>query len=695
MNKYENGFKNPDRKYAIYPIIHGKTADCEELVEKHNRLGFAGMVGNIAYNWQFPNDEKSWKDTEKGFRSYINKGMYTWIYDEKGYPSGTAGGYVTEKYPEYIAKGLYCFDYWRVINGPCQYRSDVPGDKLWKSVLVPVDGGEPIDVTSSLNGNNVLYLDVPEGKFWLFSMSIRRLFDGTHCTENYYEPRNYISLSDKKATQAFIECTHENYKKCLSDEFGKGIRAMFTDEPSLVSWNGRTAVFPILPWLDSYPKEFEKKYGYELYKACVAVVLNKGPEIIKRRCDFWEFIADSVAEGYFGTLQKWCHKNNLKSSGHMLREEVLQFHIPNYGSFLRSLKKLDWPGLDLLHTEIGGLMRSDIIPQGRLAASVADINGEKEAFTEFSDYYVRARDAIAPIGMYYDSVNWHFAQGVNNFTSYYSWLNISDEDIIALNEYTARLGYMLRQGKRESKIAIFYPEASMWASYTPNIREGAVDDSPVVDELDRIFAQSSWEVLHRQAEFDYVDLDLILTGEIKNGKLCYNDREYSVVVFPCTRVLENSVMEKCKRLADAGIEIIFTGAAPEKCRETGEVSLEVEEISRYIAAGKILSVSIEGFGKLIETNLCEKYKMIALSEYTPNILSHVRITEQGERVIFLANMTGKVFKTTLTVFGNYSKVFIADTENGNFNDREANIFDNKAMVELEIKANRGILLMLK
>ncbi|MDY4186876.1 MAG: glycosyl hydrolase [Candidatus Borkfalkiaceae bacterium] len=694
MLKFEKGFKNPDRRYAIFPIIHGQTEEPVDI-EKHDRLGFAGIVGNIKYSRNFPTDEKSWKDTEKGFRSYINKGMHTWIYDEKGYPSGTAGGYVTEKYPEYIAKGLYCFDYWRVITGPCQYRSDIPGDKLYKSVLVPIDGGEIIDVTDSLNENNVLYLDVPEGKFWLFSMSIRRLFDGTHCTQSYSEPRNYISLSDKKATEAFINCTHENYKKYLSDEFGKGILAMFTDEPSLVSWNGRTAVFPILPWLDTYPEDFEKKYGYEFYKACVSVVLNKGPEIVKRRCDFWEFIADSVADGYFGTIQKWCHENNLKSSGHMLREEVLQFHIPNYGSFMRSLKKFDWPGFDMLHTETGWLMRSDIIPQGRLVASVADINGEKESFTEFSDHYVRARNAVAPISMYYDSVNWHHAMGVNNFTSYYSWKQISDEDIVALNKYTARLGYLLRQGKRDSRIGVFYPEAAMWAAYTANIREGAVDDSPVVDELDRAFAETSWAVLHRQAEFDYIDSEIILKGKIKGEKLTYKDREYYVIALPCTRVLENSVMDKLIEFADNGGIVVFTVSQPEKCRETGESSEQVRKTAEYISKGKMHAVSVEGFGKLIDFNIDSKYKTIAIEKYQPNILSHVRIAETGERIIYLANMTGEEYNTALTVNGNYSEVYEANPESGEIKKKNAAFTNDRVVIDVTAHRNRCLLLIVK
>ncbi|MGM9624746.1 MAG: hypothetical protein ACI3XM_03460, partial [Eubacteriales bacterium] len=158
-------------------------------------------MGNIPYTRDFPDDRSAWENTARGMREYIRRGMHTWIYDENGYPSGTAGGYVTEHHPEMIAKGLYCYDYWRKIYGPSVYRADIPGDRLWKAVLLPAEGGgDPIDVTDALNENGVLYIDVPKGSYYLFMMSIRRLFDGTHATESYSEPRNYISLADRNAT---------------------------------------------------------------------------------------------------------------------------------------------------------------------------------------------------------------------------------------------------------------------------------------------------------------------------------------------------------------------------------------------------------------------------------------------------------------------------------------------------------------
>ncbi|MBQ2336236.1 MAG: hypothetical protein II381_07985, partial [Victivallales bacterium] len=142
----KKAFQNPDRRYAIYPIIHGGVAANPSRAEDIERKGFAGIVGNVPYGEGYPDDDAEWQRTSDGFREFLKRGMHVWIYDEKGYPSGTAGGAVTDMNPDFIAQGLYCYEYWRTLSGPGPYRADVPGDKLYKAMLLPLDGGEAIDV---------------------------------------------------------------------------------------------------------------------------------------------------------------------------------------------------------------------------------------------------------------------------------------------------------------------------------------------------------------------------------------------------------------------------------------------------------------------------------------------------------------------------------------------------------------------
>ena len=702
----KKSFQNPDRRHAIYPIIHGGVAANPSRAEHIEQLGFAGIVGNVPYGEGYPDDDAEWQRTSDGFREFLKRGMHVWIYDEKGYPSGTAGGAVTDMNPDFIAQGLYCYEYWRTLSGPGPYRADVPGDKLYRAMLLPLDGGEAIDVTDTQNEHGTLKMHIPKGEYHLFMMSSRRLFDGTHAAESYSEPRNYISLSDKAATEAFISVTHEKYAQKLQDEFGKGVLAFFTDEPSLIAWNIRTAVYPIVPWHRDYPAQFAAKYGYPIELAVVAVVTKRGPQMLKRRCDFWEFIGDSVAANYFGTIQEWCHAHGMKSSGHFLEEERLQAHVYNYGSMYKCGKRMDWPGIDQLASEPSQLMYSGSIPIARLLASFADVSGEQETFTEFSDHSSRMANRQIGIEWVRASVNWHFAMGINNFTSYYGWENFDEKDIPPLNTYTARLGGLLRRGRRDSRVAVLYPEAAMWATYTPSVTERAIDHSEATMRVNDTFAKVSWELLHRQIDFDYVDEDLLRDAELADGRLCYKARRYECVVLPAAHIMCRSTVDKLVKMLENGVGVVVVGDLPKIARESGLAEDFASKFAPFIGGPKLNIVpltsgwTLPGMAKLtamprpvtikphrldcVLTGAEGSGSIIDGEIISASMLSHVRILEDGSRIVFLTNMGGKTYDGELCVHGGKSAQ-IADPLTGDITPLETTADGDVLKMNIRLK----------
>lgn len=712
METEREKFLKPDRRYAIYPIYHSGILHGAENADEIQDCGYAGIVGNLPYTEDFPYNEEAWEAAAGAYRTLIQKGMHTWIYDENGYPSGSAGGAVIDENPDYIAEGLYCYEYWKTLTGPCRYRADVPGDRLYSALLLPLDGGDPVDVTSSQNSLGTLHMDVPEGTYHLFMMSSRRLFDGTHAAESYSEPRNYICLSDREATESFIRITYEGYAKRLQDEFGKGILAFFTDEPSLISWNIRQGVYPIVPWHRTFPERFLSRYGYPIELAVAAVVTKRGKEMLRRRCDFWDFVSDTVANGYFGTIQEWCHAHGIKFSGHMLEEERLSAHVINYGSYYRSMCYMDWPGIDQLDSEPQYLMDRSKLPIARLAASFADVSGEKESFTEFSDHTSRMENKQIGIEWIYSSVNWHFALGINNFTSYYNFSAFRKEQIQNLNTYTARLGYLLRQGKRDSKAALLYPEATVWAAYTPSVLERARDYSEETLKVENTFRDLSWELLERQIDYDYVDEKLIQEGTIQNGCLCYNDREYRSVIFPAVKVLCKKTMKKLEQLIDSGIGVIFVGEMPSILRETGEPCDFPIAMMKYRGN--------PGFYYSEERTLPGREKIPALKRdlflepdslecvltgaegtarivdgeiISSSILSHLR-ADGSRKILFLTNMGGKPYRGKVFMSG-IKTAEIADPADGSIREISVGIRRDESYIPVELRQYQGICYILE
>ena len=747
MTTFNENFKNPSRRYALFPIVHDVVATDEfvkegypyntklakrlnsltglsgyftvnetdgqvkkSIADKLEELGFAGVVGHAPYGPNYPNDKGDWESVKTGFQALFERSMTAWIYDENGYPSGTAGGLVVDENLDFIAEGMYCYEYWRPISGPISYRADIPGDKLFRAMLIPLSGDEALDITHTLDPKGVLRIEIPDGDYQLLVMSSRRLFDGTHAAESYGEPRNYISLSDKEATEAFIKATHQKYAEYFSEEFGKGLLAFFTDEPSLISWNIRKGVMPILPWHRNYPDEFSAKYGYPIELAMVAVLKKSGPEYIKRRCDFWEFIGESVAENFFGTIQDWCRQHGIKSSGHFLWEEELQTHVSCYGSLYKCAKRMDWPGIDQLESEPQNLMNPHGIPIARLLSSFADISGEKETFTEFSAFTSLANNKHIGTSWIRASINWHYAMGINNLTSYYILTNYKDEEVKEINQYAARLGYLIRQGRRFNRVAVLYPEASIWSAYTPSTEYAAKDSSEDTVLVDKTFAKISWELLNRQIDFDYADEQLLQDGIIQDKKLVYNHNSYECVILPAAHVLSIKTVEKIVMMAEAGIGIVFIGDFPKFDRDTGEPASFQQMLSKYqdkdnftiIPLGNNWNLpnmkNIPAIPRTItitpESMDCVRVGSADFGGYvdgeiiSANILSHVRKLDNGDMMVFLCNMGAKTYKGSLCVQGGYA-VKIANPNSGDITDIQSQCENGVVTVNISLRPYDG------
>ena len=671
MINLKREMKNADLKYAISPLIESRIHQAG-LAKKYKQEGYAGATATVEYTPEFPNDEKAWERMKNSFEEFIQEGMEVIVYDEYGYPSGTARGVVPESNPEFIAKGLYCYVHWKHIGAGGFYKGNIPDGKFYKALLVGANSGKIYDVSDCVDENGNLKMYTPEGdeNYDLVLLTVRRLFEGTHATHNECEIRNYVSMSDVKATEKFLEVTHENYYKYLGEHFGKGVRAFFTDEPSLMSYTLVSQLMPILPWMPYYPEEFQEKYGYPFEYAVCAVLLRKGEENVKRRCDFWEYISETVANGYFGTIKKWCHAHGVASTGHLLSEETLQDHIVNYGSFYETLKAFDWPGIDMLGTITEQLMVK-CVPFARIISSVADLYGCGESLSEFSDIKTYYGGVYVPIDEYYKSVNWHTAMGINNFVSLYAFRDgegnsFPASDVRALNEYTARLNKLMRMGVRTSEIALLYPDASMWANYNANANWHGIDRAPEITLINDVFCKTSWELLHRQIGFDVVDNQALLNGRAEEGSFLFGPRAFKGLIVPCCDVLSEKVAEKLLELIAKGIKVTFVEKIPSISRETGKETAFKQIFENAVKDGKAAFLKAEELTS-VESLAEAALKVESNGENRfEEILSHVRVLEDGKRLVLLVNMGKEDFKAKVSLQGTASAVYEFQAKTGEF-----------------------------
>ncbi len=354
-----------------------------------------------------------------------------WLYDERGYPSGNAGGIVLRGHPEWEASGLLIADA-ETAGSPLTLA--VPPGRLFLAAAFPtcdgrIDPAKKVNVASHIREGRLTW-QPPPGRWHVLIVTQDRLYEGTHAVSNLAEKMPYINLLMAEPTKRFLEVTHQAYADRLGTDLGRLFVSTFTDEPSLMSVFMKPMPYRVLPWAPGLPVEFRNRRGYALEPIVADLVLNAGREGRKHRYDFWLTVGELVSENYFGQIQDWCRAHNLRSGGHLLMEESLAAHVPFYGDFLRCARRLDAPSIDCL---------SSLPPEvpwyiARLLASAAELEGKTVVMSETSDHAQRYRPPgdKRPVRNVTEAelrgtCNRLIMGGVNCITSYYSFAGLSGE----------------------------------------------------------------------------------------------------------------------------------------------------------------------------------------------------------------------------------------------------------------------------
>ena len=278
-------------------------------------LGLGGIVCNVDFA-KYMVSEAHWQTLIQGVDACRQVGLRVWIYDEQGYPSGAAGGLVLKHNPPFEALAL-------------TYDPSRP---------------EPL--------------------------ALRPAYEYTHASNNFYAARRYPNLIDERAVRCFIETTHEAYWRRLKEHFGTTIRAVFTDEPSLMAVNigplpehirkkvrvvdsldANVKPLPSVPWVRDLPRQYQQRYGEDILAVRRSLFegSSEADRLVRRR--FWALISDLIAERYFGQIQEWARVHRIASSGHTLWEESPLHHVPLEANALKVLGRMDIPGLDMLSSD--------------------------------------------------------------------------------------------------------------------------------------------------------------------------------------------------------------------------------------------------------------------------------------------------------------------------------------------------------
>ena len=518
-SEWMQAWSDPGSKLRPMQIVHG-WASQEGLAILKN-LGLGGIVCNVNSD-HYMQSEEHWNNLIQTVKTCSQLGLRVWIYDEDGYPSGSAGGLVLKENPDHEALSL--------TYNPAQQ--------------------EPF--------------------------ALRPAYEHTHASNNYGAARRYPNLIDDEAVKSFVDITHQAYRQRLSEYFGNTIEAFFTDEPSLIAVNigalpesvrkSVRVVDPLdetlaplasVPWVRDLPQLYEQRYGEDINASRRSLFQGDKEQDRKVRRQFWALISDLLAERYFGRLQEWATEHKIASSGHSLWEEMPLHHVPLYGNALKALLRMDIPGLDMLSSDPQAVIYTGWMT-AILPASAALFNGGRKVMTEVSDFsQIMGNGKAVSLEHMQATAAWQAALGVTEFTLYYDYRKRSAEDYRSYCEYVGRLNAVLRDARPTCRVLLYYPIYDLWSEYLPIPGKLTVESqSARAQMLVSSFMELGQQMVRRQVAFALADHELLSRADVRGSQLNVRGHQFGALVLPAGAMLPKTAIEKIEQFRSNGGVVI-------------------------------------------------------------------------------------------------------------------------------------------
>ncbi|MGA2725175.1 MAG: glycosyl hydrolase [Bryobacteraceae bacterium] len=587
VSEAASNFKTPPREYgAIQPFLSWNGGDAKDrmarIVQDLDRLAANGVfIVNVS-----PGRGVPWYLTPEHMdqmkfvvQEAKKRGMKIWIQDESDYPSGFAGGFIGQKYPQLAMQGIVA-DMRVSLTAGQTISIPLPPDTLGMYVengsdhsttVLPMPKDGHLTWTAPNTGSD------PYTPNWLWDVvfvrhvyrsSPTRMFnreDGTREKDARYPLIDYL---DPNATRAFMTITHETYKQAIGAEFGNTVLGFFGDEPDYAS---------SYPWTPKLLDEFRKQKGYDLQPYLPLFFTGKLTEEQRRanllrqmatldmgqlteeaqraKADYYDVWSNIFKDSFFGVQAEWCAQNNIEYLVHLIGEEVGMHQARTEGDYFRDEQYVQVPGID----NLGQLLPLTVhIPDGtwdvnnnfpKLASSAAHLFGKPKVWAEEGG-------GTGIDGKF--QLDFQLVRGVNALQIRVpirggrggeAASSAVPPQAAMIAWYANRGGYLMAVGRPAAQVGLYHPVHSMWMGD---------------EEADRSTTKLGWQLYEHQIEWDYFDeQSLRSVASIADGGFKdLSGQVFRAIVVPASTVITRTGLERFQAFVKAGGKVIFVGKTP-------------------------------------------------------------------------------------------------------------------------------------
>ena len=467
--------------------------------------------------------------------------MLAWLYDEDKWPSGFAGGYVTKK-KENRAKYLLFTD--NAERGA--------GGELLARYAVALDENGCLTGCCRLN----------EGES---ADSVWYAFLKTEEESPWHNMQTYVDTLSKSAIDEFIRVTHERYKECIGDEFGKAVPAIFTDEPQFSgkrmfgkALNGGEAR---LPFTADFCDTFRAAYGEELLDRLPELFWElPGGRVSTARYRYHDHVAERFAQAFGDNIGAWCDQNGIALTGHMMNEPTLGSQNCSVGDCMRQYRGFGLPGIDML-------CDSRELTTAKQAQSAAHQYAREGVLSELYgvtgwDFTFRGHKLQG---------DWQAALGVTVRVPHLYWVSMHGEakrdypacighqspwykEYKYIEDHFARVNTAMTRGKPVVRVGVIHPIESFWLSCGPDEQT-----SDAREDQERRFREITDWLIKNLMDFDFI-CEANLPDQADGQKI--GVMQYDTILVPACRTLRGTTLDFLEAFAANGGRVIFAGEAP-------------------------------------------------------------------------------------------------------------------------------------
>ena len=560
MNRQQFFDPSADRRPLSFWSLNDRLTEEELLaqIESMKAAGWGGFFLHARGGLLTPYMGEEWM---RLCRACIDKakeeGMYAWLYDENGWPSGTASHTVPAMDPAYRETHLFC-----TFDAPAHHEEDI--EELYSYVATtaphgPARGYRRLDLRGGVlkiepnpDKNDKTPLSEGQRRVYIY------VWRAPACNPRFGGV-SYVDLMNPDATDAFIRSVHQPYKELAGEEFGKTVPGIFTDDIT-IKWDLYGCKTDALPWTGRLAELFRARFGYDIRDRLSDLFFDT-EGATATRADYFALINELFAENFVGRMAAFCEKNRLMQTGHLMGNEGI------YSDVLYQFYLMQAPATDHLGAELKGFARH------RRAASVAAQFDKPEVLCELyggvghelsfpSQRRISDFLAIAGVTLLVPHISQY---SMRNFRKRdhppaFSYQIPYFEGMKPLGDYQGRLSLFAKTGKPDAKVLLLYP---IEGNYISSAQKGANDEA---DKIRAYADRVEQLLLEAHVEYSWGSETLLARhGKATAEGLTLGSMTYPTVIVPYTSTLRRSTVALLKEYIDLGGQVIAVGRIPPLC----------------------------------------------------------------------------------------------------------------------------------